>query len=91
MIANLSGFIATFIYDKKFEKDGYVGPHGIVLAFLCVGWICITLNVLYCYRENAARAAGQRSGNIAAYQHLVRQGRTRAPIGDRHPAFRFSL
>ena len=93
MIANGAGFIATFIYDAdKFGGEkGYVVPHAVVLAFLCLGWICITLNVLYCYRENSARAAGKRDGNIAAYENLVKQGITKAPIGDRHPGFRFSL
>lgn len=93
MIANGAGFIATFIYDEnKFGRSkGYVVPHAIVLACLCLGWICISLNVLYCYRENAARMAGKRDGNIAAYEELVKQGITKAPIGDRHPGFRFSL
>lgn len=92
-IANLAGFIATFIYDKaKFGGDkAYIVPHGIVLGCLCLGWICFALNVLYCYLENAARAAGRRDGNIAAYETMVREGKTRAPIGDRHPDFRFSL
>jgi hypothetical protein len=93
MIANLAGFIATFIYDKdKFGGEkGYVVPHAVVLASLCLGWICITLNVIFCHRENRARERGERQGNIAAYQQLVRDGKTRAPIGDRHPGFRFSL
>lgn len=92
VIANNAGFIATFIYDKKFGGErGYVLPHSVVLGCLCLGWICIALNVAYCYHENAARKAGRREGNIAAYQELVRQGKTKAPIGDRHPDFRFSL
>lgn len=93
MIANGAGFIATFIYDEnKFGGEkGYVVPHAIVLACLCLGWVCIALNVLWCYRENSARTAGKRDGNIAAYEELVKQGITKAPIGDRHPGFRFSL
>lgn len=41
--------------------------------------------------ENSARASGRRDSNITKYEELVRQGKTKAPIGDRHPDFRFSL
>ena len=41
--------------------------------------------------ENRARAAGRREGNIIAYQELWDAGKTRAPIGDRHPDFHFTL
>jgi len=41
--------------------------------------------------ENKARADGKRQGNIQKYNELVAAGKTRAPIGDRHPDFRFTL
>lgn len=45
----------------------------------------------YCAWENKARREGRRQGNIERYQELWRLGQTRAPIGDRHPDFRFTL
>jgi len=45
----------------------------------------------YCIWENRARAQGRRNDNITKYQTLVAEGKTRAPIGDRHPEFRFTL
>ena len=45
----------------------------------------------YCMFENKARADGRRLNNITQYQELWDLGKTRAPIGDRHPNFRFTL
>ena len=45
----------------------------------------------YCIWENRARAQGRRLGNIKKYQELWDSGKTRAPIGDRHPDFRFVI
>jgi len=41
--------------------------------------------------ENKARREGRRQDNLVKYQALVDAGKTRAPIGDRHPDFRFTL
>lgn len=46
---------------------------------------------MYCVWENRARAQGRRYGNLEKYQELWDTGKTRAPIGDRHPDFRFTL
>jgi len=46
---------------------------------------------LYCKWENSARAAGKRDSNLEKYQLLWDAGETRAPIGDRHPDFRYTL
>lgn len=46
---------------------------------------------LYCMWENKARENGRRHSNIEKYQELWDAGKTRAPIGDRHPDFRFTL
>ena len=46
---------------------------------------------IYCIYENKARAEGRRQGNIEKYQELWDSGKTRAPIGDRSPDFRFTL
>ncbi|KAM6501221.1 hypothetical protein JOM56_004235 [Amanita muscaria] len=48
-------------------------------------------NVLYCIWENKARSEGRRAGNVEKYKALREAGLTRAPIGDRHPNFKFTL
>lgn len=51
----------------------------------------LTVLSAYCIWENKARADGRRNGNVDRYQELWDLGKTRAPIGDRSPAFRFTL
>ncbi|KAK7470670.1 hypothetical protein VKT23_002092 [Stygiomarasmius scandens] len=89
-IANCGGFVATFAYTPD-QAPRYVKGHSIVLAFLILSWLLIGANVLYCIWENKARAEGRRQDNIEKYQALWDAGKTRAPIGDRHPDFRFTL
>jgi len=89
-IANAGGFVATNIYTAD-QAPTYIKGHSIVLGFLILAWILIAVNVWYCIRENKARAEGRRQGNIAAYEELWNTGKTKAPIGDRHPDFRFTL
>ncbi|KAF7332187.1 MFS transporter [Mycena kentingensis (nom. inval.)] len=90
-VANTGGFIATNIYTSDQLPTFYRKGHSIVLAFLILSWILIATNVIYCIRENRARERGERQGNITAYEQLVQSGKTKAPIGDRHPDFRFTL
>nr|GAT59405.1 MFS transporter [Mycena chlorophos] len=90
-VANAGGFVAVNIYTPDQVKTFYRKGHAIVLGFLILSWIMAAVNVLYCVRENKAREKGLRQGNIAAYDELVRSGKTKAPIGDRHPDFRFTL
>ncbi|OCB84497.1 MFS transporter [Sanghuangporus baumii] len=90
MIANTGGFIATFAYTSD-QAPRYIRGHTISLAFVCLTWIAVAANVLYCLWENKARAEGRRQGNIERYQELWDSGKTRAPIGDRSPDFRFTL
>jgi len=89
-IANAAGFIATFAYTKD-QAPKYIRGHSITLAFVIFSWCLIAANVTYCMRENRARAAGRREQNLDQYRQLWEAGKTRAPIGDRHPAFRFTL
>jgi len=89
-VANSGGFIATNIYTTDQAPDYHRG-HSIVLAFLLLAWLLTAVNVWYCIRENKARAEGRRQANIAAYDELWSTGKTRAPIGDRHPDFRYTL
>ncbi|KAH8105034.1 MFS transporter [Phellopilus nigrolimitatus] len=90
MIANTGGFIATFAYTAD-QAPRYIRGHTIVLSFVCLSWVFVAANVLYCIWENKARAEGRRQGNIKKYQELWDAGKTRAPIGDRSPDFRFTL
>ncbi|KAL1707554.1 major facilitator superfamily domain-containing protein [Schizophyllum commune] len=89
-IANAAGFLATFVYTED-QKPKYIKGHTIALTFVALAWVLIAANVCYCLRENKARREGRRQGNIQQYLDLVAAGKTRAPIGDRHPDFRFTL
>ncbi|KAJ3912728.1 MFS transporter [Lentinula edodes] len=89
-IANCGGFVATFAYTPD-QAPKYIRGHTIVLCFLILAWILIAANVCYCLWENKARADGRRQHNLIQYQELWNSGRTSAPIGDRHPDFRFTL
>lgn len=89
-IANTGGFVATFAYTTD-QAPRYIRGHSIVLGFLCAGWVLIALNMLYCLWENKARRLGQRQENISRHEELRKEGKTRAPIGDRHPDFLFTI
>ncbi|KAJ8482249.1 hypothetical protein ONZ45_g15021 [Pleurotus djamor] len=89
-VANTGGFVATFIYTSD-QAPRYIRGHSISLAFLVLAWVLTAANVVYCMWENKARQQGRRQHNIAAYEALWELGKTRAPIGDRHPDFRFTL
>ncbi|KAJ7095367.1 MFS transporter, partial [Mycena belliarum] len=89
-VANSGGFIATNIYTSD-QAPTYVRGHSIVLGFLLLAWVLIAINVVYCARENKARAEGRRQGNITAYEELRNSGKTKAPIGDRHPDVTFTF
>jgi len=89
-IANCGGFVATFAYTPD-QSPRYIRGHTIALSFLILAWVLTAANVCYCAWENKARAEGRRQDNITKYQELWDSGKTRAPIGDRHPDFRFVL
>ncbi|KAF8913881.1 MFS transporter [Gymnopilus junonius] len=89
-VANAGGFVATFAYTPD-QAPKYIRGHTISLAFVCLAWVLVALNVLYCLWENKARKEGRRHDNIMKYHALVEQGKTKAPIGDRHPEFLFTL
>lgn len=83
-----AGLVAPFVYP---EGVPVVRGHKIALALFCVAWVLTAANVLYCKMENLAREAGKRDSAVAAYLEKFESGRTQAPIGDRDPAFRFTL
>ncbi|EGG04492.1 uncharacterized protein MELLADRAFT_88829 [Melampsora larici-populina 98AG31] len=88
MLAAVAGLISPFIYP---EGTPIVRGHKIALALLCVAWVLTAANVLYCKIENSARMAGKRDYVVTKYLEKFESGKTKAPIGDRDPAFRFTL
>ncbi|KAK0242762.1 MFS transporter [Armillaria nabsnona] len=88
--ANTGGFIATFSYTQD-QAPRYIRGHAINLACLVFAWFFVGANVCYCLWENKERREGRRAENIRQYKELWDEGKTRAPIGDRHPQFRFTL
>ncbi|KIL66701.1 hypothetical protein M378DRAFT_23325 [Amanita muscaria Koide BX008] len=89
-MSNISGVPGTYIYTLD-QQPWFIKGHSICLALLVVSWTLVAANVSYCIWENKARREGRRSGNIEKYQALCDAGKTRAPIGDRHPDFVFVL
>lgn len=89
-IANTGGFVATFIYTPS-QAPKYIRGHCITVAFVGMAWVAMLAHVSYCAWENGQRAAGNRQKNLIKYQNLWDCGKTRAPIGDRHPDFRFTM
>jgi hypothetical protein len=89
-IANAGGFVATFAYTPD-QKPKYIRGHTISLCFVILAWVLVAANVCYCLWENKARREGRRDDNITKYEALVAAGKTRAPIGDRHPQFLYTL
>ncbi|KAF9009084.1 MFS transporter [Cyathus striatus] len=73
------------------QAPKYIRGHTIVLSFLVLTWVLIAVNISYCLWENKARREGRRQSNLEHYKELRVTGKTRAPIGDRHPDFRFTL
>ncbi|KAK0190957.1 MFS transporter [Armillaria mellea] len=88
--SNTGGFIATFSYTQD-QAPRYIRGHAINLACLVFAWFFVGANVCYCLWENRARREGRRAENIRQYKVLWDEGKTCAPIGDRHPQFRFTL
>ncbi|KAL1752418.1 major facilitator superfamily domain-containing protein [Schizophyllum commune] len=78
-------------YPPLDQKPKYIKGHTIALTFVALAWVLIAANVCYCLWEDKARREGRRQQNIQDYLDLVAAGKTRAPIGDRHPDFRFTL
>ncbi|KAH9816828.1 major facilitator superfamily domain-containing protein [Melampsora americana] len=90
MISNCGGFVATFIYTHE-QSPRYKKGHSIALGFIILTWMMFFLNSIYCWKENQARANHQRDSNLIKYDHLVKSGQTKAPIGDRDPNFKFTI
>ncbi|EGG00546.1 uncharacterized protein MELLADRAFT_67775 [Melampsora larici-populina 98AG31] len=88
MIQGMALLIGPFIYIKG---DPVEKGHKISLALICTTWLFTAANVLYCQFENSRKSSGRRDHLLEQYREKFRAGETRAPIGDRHPKFRFTL
>lgn len=88
MIQGMSLLIGPFIYVKD---DPVVKGYKISLVLICTTWVCTAANVMYCRFENSRKLSGQRDYLLEQYRRKLRAGETRAPIGDRHPNFYFTL
>ncbi|KIY63727.1 MFS general substrate transporter [Cylindrobasidium torrendii FP15055 ss-10] len=56
---NINGAVTSNIYRSK-DKPWYPMGHGIVLAYIAIGWICSLLFFILLKRENAKRDNGER-------------------------------
>ncbi|KAF2142806.1 uncharacterized protein K452DRAFT_225996 [Aplosporella prunicola CBS 121167] len=85
MVANMAAFIATFCYVQK-DAPRYTTGHAINIGVLAASLAFTTANMLFCARENALRARGRRD-------HRLTDGvdEDETSLGDRHPAFRYTL
>lgn len=82
MIANMAAFIATFTYLQK-DAPRYTTGHAINIGVLCLSLFLSTTNILYCLRENRARATGKRD-------YRLQEG-DEGMLGYRHPEFKYTL
>lgn len=88
-IGNFSGAIAANIYRLK-DSPRFVLGHALELMFLGIGLICVPIVVLTYTRINAKRDEIQRRMVEAGEKSKYTDEQLRA-MGDRSPAFRYSL
>jgi len=86
----LSDAIAPSLYTSD-QQPTYIRGLLISLGFAVLTWVSTAANVLYCMWENKAKSEDRRAGNVEKYKVLRNARLTRAPIGDRHPDFKFTL
>ncbi|KAF8922717.1 MFS general substrate transporter [Mucidula mucida] len=96
---NINGAVTSNIYRAS-DKPWYPMGHGIVLAYIAIGWICSALYIVLLKRENAARERGERDEIIEGIdnkQAHERNGRyesilaARVDKGDEWSGFRYAL
>ncbi|THG94934.1 hypothetical protein EW026_g6627 [Hermanssonia centrifuga] len=96
---NLNGAITSNVYRAQ-DKPWYRLGHGIVLAYIAIGWLCSLLFFLLLRKENARRDAGQRDevlegvDNLNANEkngHFKDVQEARLEKGDQWSGFRYTL
>ncbi|KAI0034264.1 MFS general substrate transporter [Vararia minispora EC-137] len=56
---NLNGAVSSNVY-RSVDKPWYRLGHGIILAYVCIGWLSSLAYMFLLRRENAAKARGER-------------------------------
>ncbi|KAI0080273.1 MFS general substrate transporter [Panus rudis PR-1116 ss-1] len=96
---NLNGAVTSNVYRAK-DKPWYRLGHGIVLAYIAIGWLCSLAFMILLKRENAKRDAGLRDEVIEGVDNKhanEKNGRfesvdaAKAEKGDEWSGFRYTL
>lgn len=97
---NLNGAVSSNVY-RAVDAPWYRLGHGIVLAYIAIGWLCSLAFYFLLKRENARREAGERDEVIEGvdneYGNAEKNGRyesveaARMDKGDEWSGFRYSL
>jgi len=96
---NLNGAVTSNVY-RAVDKPWYRLGHGIVLAYIAIGWLCSLVFLVLLRRENRHREMGLRNEIIeGVYDENAREanGRfenidaARREKGDEWSRFRYTL
>ncbi|OBZ79581.1 hypothetical protein A0H81_00866 [Grifola frondosa] len=96
---NLNGAVSANVY-RAVDKPWYRLGHGIVLAYIAIGWLCSLAFYVLLRRENARRERGERDEVIEGMDNKhadEKNGRfesvyaARVEKGDLWSGFRYSL
>ncbi|KAL6310044.1 MFS general substrate transporter [Sparassis latifolia] len=97
---NLNGAVSSNVY-RSANKPWYRMGHGIMLAYIVIGWVCTLMFFLLLRRENARRDAGERDelidgvdnkrANAEKNGHFSSVEEARREKGDDWSGFRYTL
>ncbi|KII93819.1 hypothetical protein PLICRDRAFT_101571 [Plicaturopsis crispa FD-325 SS-3] len=96
---NLNGAVTSNVY-RAVDKPWYRLGHGIVLAYIAIGWLCSLLFLVLLKRENARKARGDRDEVISGVENKRAHERNgqfasvedaRRERGDRWSGFQYTL
>ncbi|KAF7436681.1 hypothetical protein PC9H_003514 [Pleurotus ostreatus] len=96
---NINGAVAANIYRAE-DRPWYTLGHGIVLAYIAIGWVCSLVFLILLKRENARRDRGERDEVIEGIDNKLAHPKNgtyesvdaaRLDKGDEWSGFRYSL
>ncbi|KAI0936632.1 hypothetical protein AcV5_004722 [Taiwanofungus camphoratus] len=97
---NLNGAVSSNVY-RAVDAPWYRMGHGIILAYIAIGWLCSLAFYVLLKQENARRDAGERDEVIDGIDNkranAEKNGRyesveaARMEKGDEWSGFRYSL
>jgi len=99
MLANLNGAVSSNVY-RAVDSPWYSLGHGIMLAYLAIGWFSSLAYIIFLKRENKARDRGERDEVIDGLENKhanMRNGRyrcvddARREKGDLWSGFRYTV